>query len=114
MIERCTFGTMTIDGRLYMTDLMIFPDGQVEEDWRRAAGHGLTADDISALIEAQPELIVAGLGMNGRVQPQDDLKAVLADHGIELIAQPTEAAVKTYNAARKESKNVAGCFHLTC
>jgi hypothetical protein len=114
MIERCTFGTMTINGRLYMTDLMIFPDGRVVEDWRRASGHRLTTEDFAPLIEAHPQLIVAGMGMNGRVQAEPDVKEMLARQGIELVTEPTESAVRTFNAAWQEKKKVAGCFHLTC
>lgn len=114
MIDRCTFGTMTIQGHLYMTDLMIFPDGRVADDWRRADGHRLTADDLTPLIETRPELLVAGMGMNNRVQAEADLKTALARQGIELIAQPTETAARIFNEAREERKKVAGCFHLTC
>lgn len=114
MIDRCTFGTMTIDGRQYTSDLMIFPDGRVIADWWRASGHRLTIVDMRLLIDARPELIVAGMGIYGRMQAETGLHAMVTDRGIELITQPTEAAAQKYNEALAARKRVAGCFHLTC
>ena len=37
----------------------------------------------------------------------------MESHGIDLIAEPTEQAVKTYNELC-QTKSVAAGFHLTC
>ena len=114
MIQSTAFGIMTIDGRTYMSDLILFPDGSVKDGWWRRRGHVLCVDDILALVDAQPELVVAGTGTNGRMRPKADLLPFLRERGIEFIAEPNPRAVKTYNDKVMEGLKVGACFHLTC
>ncbi|MCB2147045.1 MAG: hypothetical protein KQI81_11265 [Deltaproteobacteria bacterium] len=114
MIESTAFGTMTIDGRTYTSDLFIFPDGRVKDGWWRQRGHALHVDDILALIDAAPQLIVAGTGTRGRMRPDADLSSFLAERGIDLIAEPNPRAVEIYNRKRAQGLKVGACFHLTC
>ena len=114
MIDACTFGSMTIRGKRYTSDLLILPDGTVRDDWWRASGHRLTLADIQALIASRPALIVAGMGIYGQMKAAAGFEAGLADSGIELVAERTEKAARRFNELRRERDNVAGCFHLTC
>ena len=114
MIEKCGFGKMKIDGRVYSSDLMILPGGEIADGWRRISGHRLVLEDIQSLLKARPGIIVAGTGIYGRMRIEPALEAYLTDGGIELIAQPTKSAAKTYNDLLGGAKSVAGCFHLTC
>lgn len=114
MIESSTFGVMTIDGRTYTSDLIIFPDGRVKDGWWRQRGHSLCVDDILALVDAAPELVVAGTGTSGRMRPAPDLRSFLREKGIALIAEPTPRAMDIYNKKRTAGLTVGACFHLTC
>lgn len=114
MIDKCAFGTMTIGGQQYDCDLKIFPDGRVTSNWWRVSGHRLAPDDISDLLASHPEVLVVGTGIYGRMQTDDETAALLEQHQIVLIAEPTETAARAFNAARNEKKRVAACFHLTC
>lgn len=114
MIEKCSFGRMTIDGQVYTADLMIFPDGTVAPRWRRQSGHVLTLDDIAGLIAASPELVVVGSGIFGRMKPSVGLREELAAQGIDLVVAWTKEAVGRFNSARTGSRRAGGCFHLTC
>ena len=113
MIDSTTFGTISIDGKTYNSDVIIYPDGRVADSWRRASGHRLTLGDIQTLTAIEPEVIVAGTGVNGRMIPNPEVVAALAEKGIEILAAPNEKAVKLYNNSLKTRKT-AGCFHLTC
>lgn len=57
MIDNCAFGSMTIEGQRYDSDLKIFPDGHVTSHWWRASGHRLAPDDVSDLLASHPEII---------------------------------------------------------
>ena len=114
MIESSSFGTMTIDGRTYTSDLFIYPDGGVKDGWWRKHGHLLTVDDILPLADAAPDLIVTGTGTNGRMRPEADVAAFLQSRGIDWIAEPTNQAVVRYNAKLAAKVKVGACFHLTC
>ncbi len=105
---------MTIRGRTYTSDLIIFPDGRVVDSWRRGGGHRLALEDISELVTARPQVIVAGTGIYGLMRPEEDLKHSLAQHHIQLQAVRTKSAAKAFNEAIQAGLKVGGCFHLTC
>jgi hypothetical protein len=105
---------MTIDGRTFHSDLIIYPDGRVEDNWWRQRGHVLAVDDIASLADTVPAVIVAGTGTNGRMRPDPGLQPFLADRGIALIAEANARAVQIYNQKLTAGIRVGGCFHLTC
>lgn len=114
MIQSSAFGRMTIGGRTFTSDLFIYPDGHVKDGWWRQRGHRLTVDDILTLVDAAPDLIVAGTGTSGRMRPEDSLSPFLRERGVDFIAEPTPRAVDIYNQHVAAGKAVGACFHLTC
>lgn len=112
-IERASFGSLVIDGHAYHTDLIIYPEGRVEENWRRARGHKLDLEDIRALVDASPEIIIAGTGITGLMRPQADLEGKLKALGIDFHFARNKKALKFFNDL-PPSKRVGACFHLTC
>ena len=114
MIDSTAFGTITIDGRTYTSDLIIFPDGRIRDGWWRRNGHVLAVDDILDLVDAGPAVIVAGTGTSGRMRPDDYVEPFLAARGVALVAVPNARAVKVYNEKLSKIENVGACFHLTC
>jgi len=114
MIEKCRFGSMTIEGRRFASDLMIFPDGQVKAGWRRASGHRLCLADIQELVAAQPQVIVVGSGIFGRMKAVQDLEQLLNQQGIRMLMARTKAAALLFNDKRRVHPMVGACFHLTC
>ena len=113
-IDGCAFGSMTINGRIYTRDLMIFPDGHIFDGWWRESGHRFSMSDIQPLVDTHPDIIVAGTGINGRVQIPEALEISLDRRGVELQAMKTQDAASAFNRLAKAGKLVAGCFHLTC
>lgn len=112
-IETSSFGLMVINGKEYRSDLIVYPDGRVEDSWRRKSGHRLTADDINGLIASAPEVIIVGTGVNGMLRPAPGLAEILSEKEIELIPLPNQKAVERFNELSSEKK-VGACFHLTC
>jgi hypothetical protein len=96
-IEHYAFGTITINGRLYKSDVLVYPDGRVDDGWWRSEGHRLGRSDIEAIIDSRPE----------------ELAQDLQEAGIQLVVRPTGEAVDIYNTMVREH-NVAACLHLTC
>lgn len=114
MIESCGFGSMTIDGKRYDSDLIIFPDGRIVDHWWRQQGHCFSLNDLEALIATRPEVLIAGTGIYGLVKIDAGLRRALSRDGIELIAKRTKRAVQAFNQALQRQCTIAGCFHLTC
>ncbi len=118
--ERCMkidgyqFGSITIDGKTYRSDLIIYPDGTINDNWWRQSSHRLTKEDIADLIEKKPEIIVVGTGVSGLMKPEKDLSDYLLSKGIELVCAPNAQAIETFNRLISSGKKVGACFHLTC
>ena len=113
MIENNTFGSIQIDGKTYTTDVLIYPDGRVADGWWRRHGHQLTLEDLENVIASEPELIVIGTGVYGRMQPDLGLEKALQKHGIDLVIDITGEAIHHFNRLHK-TRRIGGGFHLTC
>ena len=113
IITAYSFGRMVIDGRLYSKDVIIFPDNTILSPWWRSEGHSLVRSDIEKLLSMEPEIIIAGTGASGFMQPARELEDFLALNSIEFVARPTDEAVRMFNEI-SGSRKTGGCFHLTC
>jgi hypothetical protein len=114
MIQKCAFGLMVINDQRYASDLMIYPDGRVEDQWWRASGHRLEKGDIQPLLDAGPETLVVGTGIYGMMRIRAGLKTYLNAQNIALVSNRTTSAAQVFNQLKQNGRNVAGCFHLTC
>lgn len=113
MIDSYDFGQIVINGRRYTSDVIVFPD-RVRDSWWRREGHQLHVEDIDrAVQEEKPEVLVVGTGHSGLMKVLPETEKYLKSKGIELIAQSTREACKTFNRIVK-SKKVIAALHLTC
>lgn len=110
-IDGYQFGKMDIEGWRYTKDLILFHD-QVSEGWWRKEGHKVWPDDVEKILEKKPRKLIVGTGAYGVMVVTEQAKSLLEENGIELIAEKTSEAWKTYNTHRGEG--VVGAFHLTC
>jgi hypothetical protein len=112
-IEKYSFGSITINGKVYTKDVIIFPD-KVFCPWWREEGHSLSLIDLKEVIELKPTFLIIGTGAYGVMKvPETTLKA-LKEKNIETVTSKTGEAVKIYNKKLLENKNVIACLHLTC
>jgi hypothetical protein len=113
MITAVSFGKIVIAEQTFTSDVLIFPDGRVEDGWWRQEGHRLRFEDLERLVASAPQVIIVGTGIYGRMRPEPDLERRLKRMGIELITRPTTAAVDLFNLSTGRQAVAAG-FHLTC
>jgi hypothetical protein len=112
-IEQYSFGSITISGKRYSSDLMII-NGEVYSDWWRKSGHSVDVDDVGDILDAKPDYLVIGSGSSGLMKVSTGLNKRCDDCGIEFVVEPTSVAVETFNRMLRKGQNVAGAFHLTC
>lgn len=112
MIESYDFGQITINGRRYHRDVIIFPDN-VKDGWWRREGHRLSLEDLKDVFEAEPEVLVIGTGYSGLMKVPQEVKDHVKSRNIELVVENTRQACQTYNRLRQSMKVIAA-FHLTC
>jgi hypothetical protein len=113
MIESYRFGRITIDGKDYCRDLIVFPD-HIMEDWWREEGHLLKTGDIEEVLAFRPDVLVIGQGAFGRMRVADQVRRSLKERNIELITDKTDAAKDAFNRVAGECKKVVAALHLTC
>ncbi len=112
-IDSYSFGSMTVDGRTYTTDLIVFPD-RVRSNWWRQEGHSLSMEDLKEVMEYKPDVLIVGKGASGYLEVPASTREALRAENIELIDRDTDSACIAFNEAIKEGKKAAGVFHLTC
>ena len=113
MIENFSFGSITISGKQYTSDLKII-NGQVYPDWLRKTGHSVDNSDVADFLKAKTDSLIIGTGVFGSMKLNVQLKQHLTDHGIQVIEEPTIIAIGLFNLMYADDKNVAAGFHLTC
>ena len=112
MIDSYSFGKIVIDGKTYTSDVILYLD-KVDESWWRKDGHLLQKEDLIDVIQYNPEVLIVRTGAYGLMKVPDETKQFLEAKEIELIAEETGKACKTYNEL-KEKRKIIAAFHLTC
>lgn len=113
MIDSYSFGSITIDGKHYSHDVIVFPD-RVEANWWRQEGHGLYPADIDQVMEEKPDILIIGCGASSCLRVPPETKKYIESQGIKLITLPTSQACQEYNRLLKDQKRVVAGLHLTC
>ncbi|MEW6002497.1 MAG: MTH938/NDUFAF3 family protein [Nitrospirota bacterium] len=111
-IEHYSFGKITIDGKTYTSDVIIYP-GRVDSSWWRKEGHSLQIVDLSEVIKAKPQVLVVGTGYSGLMAVPEKTQTYLESKGIEVQVARTEKAVELFNELQKD-RIVIAALHLTC
>jgi hypothetical protein len=112
MIDGYEFGEITIDGKTYHHDVIIYKD-RVDDAWRRGESHKLSLGDIAQILDKKPEILVIGTGADGVMNVPADVITSIEAKGIRVIAKKTGDACEEYNSL-SPSKNVIAALHLTC
>jgi hypothetical protein len=111
-LEHYSFGRLTIDGKTYTSDVIIYP-GRVDSSWWRKEGHYLQVVDLVDVINAKPEVLIIGTGYSGVMVVPKETVSHLESKGIEVHVARSEKAVEMFNKLQKE-KLVIAALHLTC
>jgi len=111
-IEDYSFGKITVDGKGYTADVIIYP-GRVDSSWRRREGHCLHRDDLSDVVNERPDSIIIGTGFYGALKVPQDLVRELVSKGAEVYVKRTAEAVSLFNNLSLQKRTIA-CLHLTC
>jgi len=111
-IEHYSFGTITIDGKSYTSDVIIYPE-RIDSSWWRKQGHSLHIVDLKDVIPAGPEILIVGTGHSGAMVVPEETLSYLKSKGIDVHIARTDKAVELFNKFQKNKKTIAA-LHLTC
>jgi len=107
-----SFGRITIDGKTYSKDVIIYPD-HVYSPWWRKEGHLLQNEDLSDIVNAKLPVLIVGTGYYGAMKVSNQILDYLNSNSIEAIVEKTPEAVIRYNEYAATGPVIAA-FHLTC
>jgi len=111
-IDSYSFGRIVINGMIYTTDVIIYPN-KVDATWWRREGHLLQQVDIEEVLKVKPELLIIGTGYAGVMQvPRETIDRITAQ-GIEVKVAETSKAVQLYNNLQG-ARNTVAALHITC
>ena len=113
MITDYSFGKIVVNGKTYKSDIKII-DGQVIAQWWRRSGHRVGVEDVTDILDAEPEVVIIGKGSPGLMKTRASLREKLAAHHILLIEKKTSQAIEAFNRIYKEGRKVAAGFHISC
>ena len=111
-IDSYSFGRIVIDGKIYTSDVIIYP-GRVDASWWRKKGHLLQLVDVEEMLKAKPEVLIIGSGYAGVMRVPREIIERIVKQGIEVIVERTSKAVKVYNDSH-HVKTVIAALHITC
>ena len=116
-INSFNFGFIVVDGKQYIYDVQILPDGTVKErvsSKTRLGSHTITWGEIENIAKQRPEAIVIGTGTSGLARLFGDAKANLQKANLNLVVLPSFQAIEKFNQLADEGKRVAALIHITC
>jgi len=114
-IDKFKFGSITVDGKKYNRDLLIYADGHIE---KRKGGfwifgsHNIKKEEIDQLCKDHPDLVIVGTGTDGKAIPSFDTEILGKDKGIELSVSPSGEAIEKLNEMKE--RKVVALIHITC
>jgi polyphosphate kinase 2 (PPK2 family) len=111
IVDQFEYGSIVIDGQTYESNVIIFPDGAVEQ-WQPKGEPILGPKHVAKVIKAKPEVVVIGLGTVGNLRVHPKVEKRFQKAGIEVLAYRTRKASEIYKELRNERK-VAAVLHIT-
>jgi hypothetical protein len=97
-IDSYRFGQIVVNGQAHHKDVIILPD-RVVGGWWRKEGHLLSLDDLQAVIEAAPEVLVVGQGQTGAASGEHRADRPAHRAGRRDIQSPARRARRRRRAA---------------
>lgn len=107
------FGWIETDAGRFEHDVIVFPDGHVENRYDRLAGsnHEFGPAEATAALAGTKADIVFGTGQYGAATVPEPTRRFLEAHGARLHAAATPEAILVYN---RLAGSKCGIFHVTC
>ena len=112
-IDDYSFGRVSIGGKSFTADLIIFPD-HVQENWWRKKGHYLQPEDLHSITATPCDLLIIGTGAHGGMKLSKAVEGWLHHSGIDWEKHRTQQACEHYNRRLAGGIQVIAALHLTC
>ena len=109
-INSYSFGEITVNKKIFSSDLIIF-DNKISTNWWRKKGHFIHKEDLEEVFKYNPDTLIIGTGKYGKMKVSDNIIDELNNYNIKVIVRKTDKAVNLFN--KTKGKKTAA-LHLTC
>ncbi len=112
-IKATGFGWIETDRARFDTDIIIYPDGQIESRYRHLRGdnHTVSKEEVQRVLAGTSAALVIGTGQYGALRLAPEAEKFLKENAITCHIAPTPEALKIYNST---TGTKAAIFHVTC
>jgi len=110
-INSVKFGEITIDRKVYYSDMTVWWDGKIEY---REKSHEFGMDEFLRLLERGPEIIVIGTGIEGIVKVPEEVEQAAKDKGVEIFRDTSPKAAEMFNGFIADKRKAVAVLHSTC
>lgn len=116
-IDGTEFGSITIEGKTFEHDVLIWPDGKVRKRKKKLSkavygtSHIISLDEARHVYQEGADWLIVGTGQSGLVELSEEAADYFRRHECRVRLLPTPAAIDAWNSAEG---NVIGLFHVTC
>ena len=112
-ILKTGFGWVETDAGRFEHDILVFPDGRIENRYDKLTGsnHRLDPAEAATALDGTHADFVFGTGQYGTAVVAEETEQLLAGLEVRLHALPTPEAAGVYN---RLSNPKCGVFHVTC
>ena len=110
-INSSKYGEITINGKIYYSDMIVYWDGQKEF---RKKSHIFDLDELASILEKRPYAIIVGTGHTDRaVQIPERTRALIEQARVRLFVDKTLNAIEIFNAFIAAKKKVVAVIHTS-
>jgi hypothetical protein len=116
-VDKTKFGSITVAGEKYDSDILIRLDGKVTKRKKKLSkevygtSHRLSLAEAEFIYEEGAEQIIIGSGQSGMLELSDEAAEFFVQKKCKINLQITPEAIKSWNKAKGKT---IGCFHITC
>lgn len=115
--EKTSFGSITIDGRIFRHDVIIRRDGTVHKRKKKLSkkyygtSHRISREEAEYILEPGVKTVLIGTGQYDQVTLSDEARTFFEGQGVTLMAAATPEAIGLWNELQGPA---IALFHVTC
>ncbi len=107
-INSTKFGEVTINGRTYYSDVIVFWDGRIEYVEK---DYFIDVDDVMKILENKINILIIGTGQDGSVRVSEKLRELAEDMKIKMFELKTPDAIELFNGFASQNRRVVAIIH---
>jgi hypothetical protein len=112
-IEWVKFGEISINGKVYYSDVIAYWDGDVE---LRQKSHVLGHNEFLRLARKEPDMIIIGTGFKDFlvIKIPEEVEDLAKQKKIEIFVEDSIKASEIFSALVNDGKKAIAVIHTTC